>query len=222
MIHVPVGPALIAIGKDIVKTGHSIYIEQLQIKPVIHLVPFTTNLIWAHDLERIAIEHCDNMLSAGPNSPHPPSPRNLHKGCQSGSGKDLDCPESHQGKEVLHHQSWKSLLERPIRSHPHNPCQHCWIKINHNYRSCPPKWNRWGNPRSRGKFDAAELIWGTGAHGTAVAGDMLSPEFRSYLTRLIHDSCRTNTRVKCRSMEKSALRIHSCGSIVYILLSLAL
>lgn len=161
MIHVPVGPALIAIGKDSVKTGQSIYIEQLRIKPVIHLVPFTTNLIWAHNLEQIAIEHCDNMLSPGPNSPHPPSPKNLHKGCQSGSGKDLDCPESLQRKGVLHHQSWKSLLERPTISYPIHAyylCQHCWIKINHNYRSCPAKWNRWGNPRSRGKFDAAELI----------------------------------------------------------------
>lgn len=42
-------------------------------------------------------------------------------------------------------------------------------------------------------LDAVDLIWDTGAHGTIIAEDILSAEFRQYLTPPLHDSywCRT-------------------------------
>lgn len=46
------------------------------------------------------------------------------------------------------------------------------------------------------KFDAVELIWDTGAHGTVIAEDLLSPEFRDYLTHPIYNPYRNDTGVK--------------------------
>lgn len=47
-----------------------------------------------------------------------------------------------------------------------------------------------------GNFNAVELIWDIEAHETAVTEEMLSANFRNYLTHPIHDPYRTNTGVR--------------------------
>lgn len=61
----------------------------------------------------------------------------------------------------------------------------------------PREWKAYRSKKSRGitgidgelhdpedQFDAVELIWDTGAHGTVVSEDLLSSEFRNYLVQI--------------------------------------
>lgn len=105
-------------------------------------------------------------------------------------------------------------LTIPIRVY--HPCQH--------YRNqhCPqlPPLSAYVPGNDRGfhnpedKFNAVELIWYTGAHGTVVSEDLLSSEFRNNSTHPIHDPYWNETGVKVSMMGKSVFRLQSCGNCI--------
>lgn len=72
------------------------------------------------------------------------------------------------------------------------------------------------------KFNAVELIWDTGAHGTVVSEDLLSSEFRNYSTHPIHDPYRNETGVKVAMMGKSVFSKYSLAEIAFFSSFLAL
>lgn len=192
--------------------------EQSPIKPVMRLVPFTTSLIQAHNLERIPIDHCDNKLSPGPNCPHPPSLKSLEKGCQSVRiWEGVRVPQIPPKRENAPPPKLIGSARMPEKTPSPQTLN---IHANIAESTLPTHTAAVRLTGIDGEiqdlaeiFNAVEMIWDTGAHGTIVSEDMLSPEFRKYLTHSIHDSYRTNMQ-EYRLMGECVFLIQSYGSIV--------
>lgn len=224
-INVPVGPAVIAVGKNIVKTGQSIYIR----------VPSKTVTDQANNAFGTIHNEFDlgSQPRADPNRPLRQQALAWAKHSSSSQPKELT--------QELPVRIWEGvrLPQIPPKREPSQKLKES-ARRPENTRS-PYALNIHANIAESALptviaavrltgidgeiqdpdeiFNAVEVIWDTRAHGTIVSEDILSPEFRNYLRHPIHDPRRTNTGVRVQidgeiCSSNTILRIHCVCLVV--------
>lgn len=211
MINVPVGPALVAVGKNIIRTGQSIYI----------LVPSKTTWKLVTDKASSAfgtISHEFDLGSQPRADPHRPLRQQALAWANRSSSSQ---PEEHSGGLPV--RIWEGVRAPRIPPKKENAPPAKLAKLKESARmfeNSPapyPFTIRASITESKlptitaairfsgidgtledpeDKFDAVELLWDTGAHGTIVSEDLLSTEFRNYLTHPIHDAYRDESGIR--------------------------
>ena len=208
IIHVPVGPALVAVGKNIIKTGQSIYIN----------VPSTTTWKLVTDKASSAfgtIRHEFDLGSQPRADPHRPlrqqalawanrssssQPEELLGGLPVRVWEGVRAPRVPPKKE----NAPPAKLKESARTHENSPSPYAFTiraKITESTLPAVTAAVRLtgidGDLQDpEDNFDAVEMIWDTGAHETVISEDLLSSDFRNYLKNPIHDPYRNETGVK--------------------------
>lgn len=208
IIHVPVGPALVAVGKNIIKTGQSIYIN-VPTKTTWKIVTDKASTAFGtiqHEfdlgsqpradfhrpLQQRALAWANRSSSSQPQEPSGGLPIRVWDGVRAPRipSKKENVPPPKLKESARTHKNSPSPYAFTIRA---NITQStlltvtaavCFTGIDGDLQDAEVN------------FDAFEMIWDTRAHGTVVCKNLLTSNFRDYLTDPIHDPYRSETGLK--------------------------